>query len=67
MILYPDVSFLNPSGICDGITTVLNLGNNGKTDPPDPAGAKKGDAIGETSSLSFLLVVMTVWDPTYGG
>jgi len=39
---------------------VLYLGNNGKTDPPDPAGAKKGDAIGEMSSFSFPLVAITV-------
>ncbi len=60
MILYPGVSFLNPPGICGSITVVLYLGNNDETDPPDPAGAKKGDAIGETSSLSFPLLAIIV-------
>src|SRR6266540_2295076 len=66
MVLYPDIGLLNPSGICDGTTVVLYCGNSGETDPADPAGAKKGDAMGETSSLSFPLVVMIVWGPTYG-
>jgi len=39
---------------------MLYCDNNGEIDPPDPAGAKKGDAIGEMSSLSFPLVVMIV-------
>ena len=65
MVLYPGVSFLNPPDICGGITVVLYLDNNGETDPPDPAGVKKDDAIGETFSLSFPLVAMIVWDPTY--
>ena len=60
MVLYPGVSFLNPSGICGDITVVLYLGNNGETDFPDPAGAKKGDAIGETSSLPFPLVAIII-------
>ncbi len=60
MVLYPSVSLLNSSGICGGITMVLYLGNNGETDLPDPAGAKKGDAIGEISSLSFLFVAIIV-------
>ena len=60
MVLYPDVSFLNPSGICVSITVILYVDNNGETDPPDPAGAKKGDAISEISSLPFPLIAMTV-------
>ena len=65
MVLYPGVSFLNPPDICGGITVVLYLDNNGETDPPDPAGVKKDDAIGETFSLSFPLVAIIVWDLTY--
>ncbi len=65
-MLYPNVSVLNPSGICGDITVVLYCGNNGETDPADPAGAKKGDAISEISSLPFPLVKVTIWDPTYG-
>ena len=60
MVLYPGVSLLNPPGICGSIIVVLNLSNNGETDPPDPAGAKKGDAISEISSLPFPLIAMTV-------
>ena len=65
MVLYPGVGVLNPPGICGGNTVVLYCDNNSETDPPDPAGAKKGDAISKMSSLSFLLITMTVWDPTY--
>ena len=66
MVLYPGVSALNPSGICDGTTVVLYCSNNGETDPSDPVGAKKGDAISEISSLPFPLEKVTVWGPTYG-
>ena len=66
MVLYPGVSLLNPPGICGGITIVLYCDNNGETDPPDPAGAKKGDDIGEISSFPFPLVKVTVCGPTYG-
>ena len=65
-MLYSDVGVLNPSGICGGITVVLYCGNSGETDPADPASAKKGDYIGEISSLPFPLVKVTIWDPTYG-
>ena len=54
-------------GICDGTTVVLYCGNSGETDPADPAGAKKGDAISEMSSLPFPLVAVIIWGPTYGG
>ncbi len=60
MMLYPGVGVLNPPGICGGITVVLYRGNNGETDPADPAGAKKGDDMGEISSLPFPLVTITV-------
>ncbi len=66
MILYPDIGTLNSPGICVDTTIVLYLGNSGETDPPDPAGAKKGDNISEISSLPFPLVVVLVWDPMYG-
>ncbi len=66
MVLYPSISLLNLPGICGGITVVLYLGNNGEINPPDPASAKKDDAISEISSLSFPLVAMTVWGLTYG-
>ena len=66
MVLYPGTSFLNPPGICCSITVVLYLGSNGETDLLDPAGAMKGDDIGEISSLPFPLVVIIIWDPTYG-
>ena len=65
-MLYPGVGVLNPPGICGGITVVLYCGNNGDTDPTDPASAKKGDDIGEISSLPFPLVKVTVCGPTYG-
>ena len=59
-MLYPGVGALNPPGICGGTIVVLYCGNKGETDPPDPAGAKKGDSIGEISSLPFPLVKVTV-------
>ena len=66
MVLYPGVRVLNPPGICGGITVVLYCDNSSETDLADPAGAKKGDAIGEISSLPFPLVKVTVWGPMYG-
>ncbi len=60
MVLYPGVGVLNPPGICGGITVVLYCGNRGETDPPDPAGAKKGEGIGDISSLPFPLENVTV-------
>ena len=60
MVLYPGIGFLNPPDICGSIIVVLYLGNNGETDPADPAGARKGDAISETSSLPFPLVTMII-------
>jgi len=39
---------------------ILYCGNSGETDPANPAGAKKDDAIGEISSLSFSLVAMII-------
>ena len=65
-MLYPGVSVLNPSGNCVGTTVVLYHDNSGETDPADPADAKKGDDIGEISSLPFPLVKVTVCGPTYG-
>src|SRR6266542_3108944 len=53
MVLYSDIGVLNPPGICGGTTIVLYCGSSGETDPADPAGAKKGDCIGEISSLPF--------------
>ena len=64
-MLYSGVGILNPPGICGRITVVLYCGNKGETDPPDPASAKKGDGIGEISSLPFSLVKVTVWSLTY--
>ncbi len=66
MVLYPGVSVLNPPGICVGTTVVLYYGNIGEADPADPAGAKKGDEIGEISSFSFPLEAIIVCGPTYG-
>ncbi len=60
MVLYPGVGTLNPPGIYGGTTVVLYRGNNGETDPADPAGAKKGDDIGDISSLPFPFVKVTV-------
>ncbi len=60
MILYPGISALNPPDICGGITVVLYCGNRGETEFLDPAGAKKGDKIGEISSLPFPLEKVTV-------
>ena len=59
-MLYPGVGTLNPPGICGSATIVLYCGNKGETDPPDPAGANKGDGIGEISSLPFPLVKVTI-------
>ena len=60
MVLYPSVGILNPSGICGGITVVLYCGNRSETEFPDPADTKKGDEIGEISSLPFPLEKVTV-------
>ncbi len=60
MVLYPGVGALNPSGICVSTTVVLYCGSNGETDPAEPASAKKGDGIGEISSLPFPFVKVTV-------
>ena len=64
--MYPDVGVLNPPGICGGTVMVLYLGSIGETDPADPADAKKGDDIGEISSLPFPLEVINVCGPKYG-
>ena len=66
MVLYPGVSALNPPGICGDTTIVLYYDNKGETEFPDPADAKKGDAIGEISSLPFSFKKVTIWGPTYG-
>ena len=66
MVLYPGVGVLNPPGICGSTTVVLYCSNSGETDPADPVSAKKGDDIGEISSLPFPLVKVTVCGPTYG-
>ncbi len=64
MVLYPGVGALNPPGICGDTTIVLYCGNNGETDPADPAGTKKGDSISKISSHSFSLVAIIVCGPT---
>ncbi len=66
MVLYPGIGILNPPGICVSTTEILYLDSKGEIDPLDPTGAKKGDDIGEISSLSFPLEIVSVWGLTYG-